>query len=269
MYLKQINKILLTSMISICAANVVFASDKSSDITHEVTSYEESAYGETKGYRANKSSTGSKMDIDITEIPQSVSVITKDLMEVQDAQTIQKAIAYTAAIAQPNGENGDNRFNWATIRAGTSLYTTTFLDGLKLGYYSFAIPKTDMYAVEKVEILKGPASVLYGASSPGGLLNLQSKKANNNNNKEIIISINDKKSKSISLDINNIITEDLSLRLTGKFTSTPLTDSSYNDEKLYFFNPSIKYYINDNTSIDVLLKISCQEQESPLALVMY
>ena len=176
MYLKQVNKILLTSMISICTANVAFANNNTSDITHEVTSYEESAYGETKGYRATKSSTGSKMDINITEIPQSVSVITKDLMEVQDAQTIQQAIAYTAAIAQPYGENGDNRFNWATIRAGASLYASTFLDGLKLGYYSFSIPKTDMYALEKVEILKGPSSVLYGASSPGGVLNLQSKK---------------------------------------------------------------------------------------------
>ena len=252
MYLKQVNKILLTSMISICTANVAFASNKTSDIIHEVTSYEESAYGPLKGYIAKKSSTGSKMDLDIKEIPQSVSVITNDMMKTRNTQTIQNTTSYTSSITQIYGENGDTTTNYGYIIGIGQIYKSSFLDGLKLGYYSFTNPKTDMYAVEKVEILKGPASVLYGASSPGGLLNLQSKKANNNNNKEIIISINDKKSKSISLDINNIITEDLSLRLTGKFTSTPLTDSSYNDEKLYFFNPSIKYYINDNTSIDIL-----------------
>ena len=185
MYLKQVNKILLTSMISICTANVAFASDKTSDITHEVTSYEQSAYGETKGYVLTKSSTGSKMDIDITEIPQSLSVVSSDMMNDRAVQSIQNVTSYTSAVLQSLGENGDTRANYGTLRGISYLYKSSFLDDLKLLWGSHAVPTIDPYSLQRVEILKGPSSVLYGASAPGGLLNMQSKKPNNIASKEI------------------------------------------------------------------------------------
>ena len=174
MYLKQVNKILLTSMISICTVNVAFASDKTSDITHEVTSYEQSAYGETKGYVLTKSSTGSKMDIDITEIPQSLSVVSSDMMNDRAVQSIQNVTSYTSAVLQSLGENGDTRANYGTLRGISYLYKSSFLDDLKLLWGSHAVPTIDPYSLQRVEILKGPSSVLYGASAPGGLLNMQS-----------------------------------------------------------------------------------------------
>ena len=261
MYLKQVNKILLTSLISICTANVAFASDKTtSDITHEVTSYEQSAYGETKGYVATKSSTGSKMDIDIQEIPQSVSVITNDMMKDRAKGQIQSIISYDSSITFPYGDNTDYRANYGKIRGLDLIYNSTFLDGLKQTKYGASIPFVLPYALERIEILKGPSSVLYGASGPGGLLNLQSKKAKNDNSKEIGISYGSHNAKSVFTDINHKASDDLLVRITSEYSKadSQLELASSNS---YFINPTLTYLINDASSLDVSASIAQQAND--------
>ena len=250
MYLKQVNKILLTSMISICTANVAFASNKTSDIIHEVTSYEESAYGPLKGYIAKKSSTGSKMDLDIKEIPQSVSVITNDMMKTRNTQTIQNTTSYTSSITQIYGENGDTTTNYGYIRGIGQIYKSSFLDGLKLLHTGFLVPNINPYSLERVEVLKGPASVLYGASAPGGLLNLQSKRAHDKNEGEVGITYSSFNNKTIFADINRRINDKISIRVNGNYKKgdSELKESS---NKAYSFNPSLLYTINDNTTLDI------------------
>ena len=250
MYLKQLNKLFYASMISICTASFVHAETKATDITHDVVGFEESAYGEHKGYVATKSSTGSKMDVDILEIPQSVSVVTKDMMETRNVQTIQNATAYNAAITQPYGENGDVRTNYGKIRGVSHLYRSTFLDGLKLLHAGHNIPNYDAYALERVEILKGPSSVLYGASGPGGLLNLQSKKPNLSQSKEIGFSYATNSTKSVFADINHNLSKNIAIRLTSKIKQgdNQLKDSTH---KSYLINPSLSYFIDDETTLDI------------------
>jgi iron complex outermembrane receptor protein len=246
-------KKLLSTSVLVCAS-IMYAETKS-DFIYEVKTSEQSAYGQTKGYLTTKSSTGSKMDIDITEIPQSISVVTKDLMKIRNAQTIQQALAYTSAVVQPSGENEDAT-NRARLRGGSALYDSTFLDGLKVAHDGWAIPKTDMYSVEKVEILKGPSSILYGASSPGGLLNLQSKRANSTNTKEILLSSGTNQNNTLAFDINNVISEDVFLRLTTKYNTKEKKANGYIKGKSYFFNPALKYYLGDDTTIDFLASYS-------------
>ncbi|NQY23472.1 MAG: TonB-dependent siderophore receptor [Campylobacteraceae bacterium] len=254
----NLNKLLCASILSLCTVNVLFAQSTKTDFTQEVTSYEESAYGELKGYVATKSSTGSKMDLDITDIPQSVSVITNDMIEDRNAKTIMNITSYTASIFQPYSENSEKRANYGNIRGVGSLYRSSFLDGLKLLYGGHLIPSINPYALERVEVLKGPSSVLYGASGVGGLLNLQSKKANTSNEKEVGISYGTHKNKSVFADVNHTINERVSVRLTSKFNKgdNALDKSSHNS---YFFNPAIKYNINDTTSLDILLSTSKDE----------
>jgi iron complex outermembrane receptor protein len=256
MYIK---KLLLASAIGLCTANVVRADETpQSDITHDVIGYEQSAYGQTKGYVATKSATGSKMDIDITEIPQSVSVVTKNMMETRNVQTIQNVTAYNASISQPYGENSDIRSNYGKIRGISYLYRSTFLDGTKLLHSGHLTPNYDPYGLEKVEILKGPASFLYGASEPGGLLNLQSKRPNTNEEKEVGISYGSYKNRSIFTDINHTINNKAAVRLTGKFKEgdNELKDST---NKSYFFNPSLTYFISDDTTLDINASIAKQQ----------
>ncbi len=249
MNLKTLNRFVLTSMISICTANIAFAQSKTSDITHEVSSTGQSAYGELKGYVATKSSTGSKMDIDIAEIPQSVSVITNDMISIKNEASVQSLIAYDSSVSFPSGLM-DLRTNYGKIRGLDLIYNSTFLDGLKQVPYGAAMPFVFPYALERIEILKGPSSVLYGDSGPGGLLNLQSKKANTTNSAEVGISYGSNQSKSVFTDINRKINENLFVRVTADYSKADAQlDESSTDS--YFLNPTVKYLIDDNTSLDV------------------
>lgn len=245
-----LKKLICASMISICTVNLVFAEEKTSDLTQDVIAFGESAYGEHKGFVATKSSTGSKMDIDITEIPQSVSVITNDMMTTRNVQSIQNVTAYTAAITQPYGENGDSRTNYGKIRGLSYLYKSSFLDGLKLLHAGQVIPDYDPYALERVEVLKGPASVLYGAAGPGGLLNLQSKKPTDTGKKEIGFSYGTHSQRSIFTDINHTVNEDLKVRFTGKYKKGD-KELEGSTNMSYFINPALTYNIDDDTTLDV------------------
>lgn len=251
----NLNKLLCASILSLCTVNVLFAQSTKTDFTQEVTSYEESAYGELKGYVATKSATGSKMDVDIKEIPQSVSVVTQDMMRIRNVHTIQGATSYTSAITQPYGEARDTRTNYGNIRGMGSIYRSSFLDGLKLLHSGHLIPTISPYALERVEVLKGPSSVLYGASGPGGLLNLQSKKANDTDSAEIGVSYETFNTRSVFSDINKRINDKVSIRLIGKYKKgdAALKESTNSS---YFFNPSLSYSINDTSSLDLYTSFS-------------
>ena len=253
MYL-QLNKILLTSAISICAATMAFSDEKMSDLTYEVTAYEESSYGELKGYVVTKSSTGSKMDVNINEIPQSVSVITNDMMRDRNVDTIQGVTSYTSAITQPYGA-GESRANYGHIRGLGWSYESTFLDGLKLLEVGHLAPNINTYGSERIEVLKGPSSVLYGASGPGGLINIQSKKANDTDSGEIGISVESFNTKSVFTDINRMVNDKVSVRVVGKYKKG---DAQLQDSKRlsYFFNPSLVYTIDDSSSLDLYTSIT-------------
>ena len=120
------------------------------------------------------SETATKSDIPLIQTPQSVSVITRDQIDLLNFIDAQQAVRYTAGAL---GENygPDARYDFVTVRGFTP---KQYIDGL-------AVPATttisavgvDLYAFQSLDILKGPASVLYGAAPPGGILNETSRRA--------------------------------------------------------------------------------------------
>ena len=124
-------------------------------------------------YVPTGSMTASKTDIPLIETPQSISVITRDQIDLLNFIDAQQAVRYTAGVF---GENygSDPRYDFITVRGFTP---KQFIDGL-------AVPATttiqstgvDLYAFESLDILKGPASVLYGSAPPGGILNETSRR---------------------------------------------------------------------------------------------
>lgn len=120
---------------------------------------------------AKKTESALKVSAPIAETPVSISVITGQRLRDFGAQTVQDTLAYTAGVH--SGLFGvDSRGDWSTIR-GVS--PQTYVDGLKsfFGFYNNTRPST--YSLSRVDILKGPSSVLYGQGSTGGVINLVSK----------------------------------------------------------------------------------------------
>ncbi|WP_050461565.1 TonB-dependent siderophore receptor [Herbaspirillum autotrophicum] len=137
---------------------------------------QEDPLGPTSGYVARRSTSGSKTDTSLLENPQLVNVITRVQMDDQGARTVAEALRYTAGVlAEPNGF--DVRYDWNYIR-GYDTFGTQWVDGLALpgDPLNYAVPRINAYALERVEVIKGPASVLYGKAVPGGMLNQVTKR---------------------------------------------------------------------------------------------
>lgn len=135
---------------------------------------EESATDPVDGYVVNKSLSGSKTDTPLIEIPQSISVINNDEFAARAAQSITQAVSYTpGAVSGMFGPSTrDDYFNLRGFEG------TQYLDGTRLmsSTNSYAQLRVDPYGMERIEILRGPSSVLYGQNAPGGLVNMMSKR---------------------------------------------------------------------------------------------
>lgn len=125
----------------------------------------------TVGYVATRTIAGTKTDTPILEQPQSVSVVTRAQMEERQVQSIDEALRYSPGVSVAGKE--DNRFDYASARGFSLVH---YLDGLRLGSGSFAASQTEPYFLERIDILQGPASSLYGRSTPGGLVDMTSKR---------------------------------------------------------------------------------------------
>lgn len=135
---------------------------------------DESAYGPVAGIVAQRSASGTKTDTPILEIPQTVNVVTRDEITMRGARSIVEALAYTPGAYSPGG-SADLRYDNIYLRGGHAARNN--LDGARLpfGAYSFGMLQIEPYGLERVEVLKGPSSVLYGQNTPGGLINMVSK----------------------------------------------------------------------------------------------
>lgn len=136
----------------------------------------ESARGPDDGVVAKRSTSATKTNTEILETPQAINVITRKQMNQQDPHTVSEALRYTPGVmSEANGY--DVRYDWIWIR-GFNTYGMTWLDGLVVAGdpNNYATPSIHPYALERIEVVKGPASVLYGRTIPGGLVNLVSKR---------------------------------------------------------------------------------------------
>ncbi|BDU72287.1 TonB-dependent siderophore receptor [Mesoterricola silvestris] len=126
------------------------------------------------GYVATRSATATKLDLPLAETPQAISVITADQIRDQGARTLQEVLRYAPGV-NADVYGLDNRGDWFLLRGGSQ--GSTLLDGLRRplsGWYG--IVRDEPYAFERVEVLRGPASVMAGQNGPGGVVNLVSKR---------------------------------------------------------------------------------------------
>jgi iron complex outermembrane recepter protein len=128
--------------------------------------------GPINGYVAGRSLAGTKTDTPLLATPQAISVVGRDQIADQGSQSLVEALRYTAGVSVNTNPN-DTRFDSIVIRG---FQPVLYLDGMQLPYgvQLFGRPKIDPFMLERVEVLKGPSSSLYGQVAPGGLVNLVS-----------------------------------------------------------------------------------------------
>jgi len=206
--------------------------------------------GPVKGVVARTTRTGTKSAAAIEDIPQSVSVIGRQEMDDQGAQTVDEALRYTAGVfAQPFGPDSDT--NWMFIRGFQATATGVYMDGLQLFSYGFGGFYVDPFGLERIEVLRGAASVLYGGSNPGGLINYVSKRPNFARTRYVESGVNDAGYAYLGFDIGDAANDTVAYRMTGRVAGGN-TYSDFQDGWRGFISPSITWKPDDQTSLTIL-----------------
>jgi iron complex outermembrane receptor protein len=137
------------------------------------TSRRETAWGHVDGYVATRSGTATKTDAPLVETPAAVSVVSQDQIQAQGAQSVSQAVRYTPGVrVEPAG--ADARTDTVYVRGFAA---DQYLDSLRLlNFGIFAYPIVEPYNLGRIEVLHGPASILYGQASPGGVVDMVSKR---------------------------------------------------------------------------------------------
>jgi catecholate siderophore receptor len=121
-------------------------------------------------YKADTSTTGSKTEMALRDIPQSVSVVKKELIESQNAFNLRDALKNVSGLTIAAGEGG--RTGDSITLRGFAASSDTYLDGVKEnGQYA-----RDTFFIDRAEVLKGASSILFGRGATGGVINQVTKK---------------------------------------------------------------------------------------------
>ncbi|TKT74280.1 TonB-dependent siderophore receptor [Aquamicrobium sp. LC103] len=210
----------------------------------------ESARGPDGGIVAKRSISASKTDTPVREIPQAISIVTRGQMDAQGANTVAEALRYTPGVLpDPNGY--DMRYDWLYIR-GFNSYSTMWLDGLAIAGdpSNYATPSINAYTLERVEVIKGPASVLYGRAVPGGLVNQVSKRPQTTPHREAVVQTSAFGGIQGAVDMTGPLTEDgaWSYRLIG-LAKNMHTQIDHERDRQVMVAPSVTWSPTAETSL--------------------
>ncbi|MEI2415141.1 TonB-dependent siderophore receptor [Orrella sp. JC864] len=174
-------------------------------VTVQSDAIQETATGPVQGYAAQRSATATKTDTPLIETPQSVTVVTREQMLDQGAANIQDALGYAAGV-RSDAYGLDSRTDSVRVRGSSP---DTYLDGLRQAFdYYTSTTRTEPYTLERLEVLRGPAAMLYGQGSTAGIVNMVSKRPQDTFQGEVGIQYGSHDRKQIQADLTGPLTED-------------------------------------------------------------
>lgn len=197
---------------------------------------------------------GTKTETPLIETPQPITIITDDLFRAQGAINISDTVRYAAGItANPYGR--DTRVDGFIIRGIDALQ---FRDGMRDIFSYYASITADPYNFSRVEIVRGPASVLFGQGSIGGLVNLVSKTPTFETGGEAGVTYGSYDRIEAFADVNAALSDRLAIRAVARVRDADTYIGHVPDDRI-FLSPSIRWQPTENT--DVVLLGVYQEDE--------
>lgn len=205
------------------------------------------------GYTALRSSVGTKTGTDILKVPQSVSVVTRQELDDRKSDNLSDALKYTPGFtSQPAGFSrtaDDYTLRGFNVGAGTG---GILRDGMKLQSNPYD-GSVEAYGLERVEVLKGASSVLYGQLSPGGMINTVSKRPTDTPLHEVGLELGNHDRRQYTFDLGGPLDDQgqFSYRLTGLWRDSDTQVAHVDDDRRYIA-PAITWRPDDDTSLTVL-----------------
>ncbi|MDN6449939.1 MAG: ferrichrome porin FhuA, partial [Enterobacterales bacterium] len=215
---------------------------------------QESAWGPAPTIAAKRSATATKTDTPIEKTPQSVSVVTYEEMQIRQPKSVKEALGYTPGVTV-NSRGASSTYDFAIIRGFSSvgLNQNNYLNGLKLqgDFYNDAV--IDPYMLERVELMRGPTSVLYGKSNPGGIISMVSKRPTTEPLKEVQFKMGTDNLFQTGFDFSDALDDngEFSYRLTGMARSNNEQQDGAK-QKRYAIAPTFSWRPSEQTNFTFL-----------------
>ncbi|MFK3970426.1 TonB-dependent siderophore receptor [Pseudomonas sp. NPDC087358] len=213
----------------------------------------ENPVGHVVGYVAKRNVSATKTDTPIIETPQSLSVVTSDEIRDRQAETLSQALNMTPGFtSQPTSFNRTSdrfRIRGLDVESATG---GSLRDGLRLQNNSYDGVQ-EPYGLERAEVIRGAASVLYGQLSPGGLINAVSKRPSMTPYHEINLQAGQSDRKQISGDFTGPVgdSDTLSYRLTVLDRDSQTPQDHIGNDKIYIA-PALTWSPDEDTSLTLL-----------------
>jgi catecholate siderophore receptor len=195
---------------------------------------------ELPGYKVEEASSVTKTDTPLRDVPQSISVVTRELMDDLNVQNIGDAMLYVPGVGMAQGEGNRE----TPVIRGSSSTGDFFLDGMRddVQYYR------DLYNIEQIEVLKGPNGMLFGRGGVGGLINRVSKQAAWNSVRQLTLQAGSHSNKRAAIDVGQPINDAVAFRFNGMYEDS----DSYRDDvtlERYGVNPTLTLRVGEATTI--------------------
>ena len=193
---------------------------------------------ESNDYLAERNRSAMKKDTPLLDVPQSVSIVTRDLILDQSMQSLADVVRYVPGAGMAQGEGHRDTI----ILRGNSSTSDFFMDGVRDDAEYFR----DLYNLDRVEVLKGPNAMIFGRGGAGGVVNRVTRQANWAPVREVSLQGGSWDNRRASFDLGDGVTDTFAARISGVYEDS----DSYRDGvalERKGVNPTMAFGIGDAT----------------------
>jgi catecholate siderophore receptor len=195
---------------------------------------------ESAGYLTESSSTATKTLTPLRDVPQSITVVTQELIKDQMMMSIGDVVRYVPGITAHQGENNRDQL----VIRGNSTSADFFVNGVRddVQYYR------DLYNLDRVEALKGPNAMIFGRGGAGGVINRVTKEAGFMPLHEITLQGGSYNNKRFAMDLDQPFNNKVAFRLNGMYENSDSFRKYVNLER-YGISPALAITAGKDTKI--------------------
>jgi catecholate siderophore receptor len=194
----------------------------------------------TTGVYANSTSTATKTNTPLVNIPQSVNVVTKEFIRDQSFQSVTEVTGYVPGVAIHQGEGNRDELVIRGVDSSANFFVNGFRDDVQ--YFR------DLYNTQSLEILKGPSALIFGRGAGGGLVNRTLKEADGTRIYEVTGQVGSYNDKRVTLDAGQAVNENVAVRFNAMYEDSD-TFRQYGHLERYGINPTVTLKPTDDTKI--------------------
>lgn len=207
--------------------------------------------GPVQGYRATRSATATKTDTPLKEVPQSITVVSETLIEDLSMRGIGDVLRYVPGTTAAQGEGNRDQ----VVLRGANTTGDFFVDGVRDDAQIFR----DLYNAERVEVLKGPAGMVFGRGGGGGVVNRVTRKPVFGRTAEFELSAGSDSQYRATVDLGNQASASAAWRLNAMAESA----DSYRDGvelERYAVNPTVTFTPGARTAVTLSVEHARDER---------